>query len=99
MDIESAAEALQNILREYKGLEHLRVNKRGQSLTICSGDPKNPWPHARLTRVGKTSNHWQLSFPNHRGRWEKTPFIDSLTELTSMLIRDFGFHLQNFDSF
>jgi hypothetical protein len=99
MDIETAAESLQRSLEEHKNFRHLRVKKRGQSLTIFSGKPEDPWPHARLSRKSSTSNLWQLSFPDHKGRWERTPFFGSLRELTVMLARDFSFLMRDFDSF
>lgn len=98
MDIEAAAQTLQRFLGEYKNFRHLRVKKRGQSLTIFSGKPEDPWPHARLSRKGSRSDVWQLSFPKHTGRWERTPFVGSLRELTGMLVRDFPFLMRDFDS-
>ena len=96
MDIESAAANLQRSLNAYRGFDHLRVKKRGQSLTIFSGKPDDPWLHARLSRKTKSSNLWALSLPNHRGRWERTPYVGNIQELTEMLVRDFPFHFQDF---
>lgn len=95
MDIESAAASLQRSLNAYNGFDYLRVTKRGQALTIFSGQPDDPWLHARLSRKNKTSNLWTLSFPNHRGRWERTPYVGNIQELTELLARDFSFHLQD----
>lgn len=97
MDIESAARTLQHCLGQHEGFGHLRVKKRGQSLTIFSGEADDPWPHARLVRKGSTSDIWQLSFPNHRGRWERTPFFGSISQLAAMLARDFPFLMRDFE--
>jgi hypothetical protein len=98
MDIETAMNTLQRSLAEHKNFRHLRVKKRGQSLTILSGKPDEPWPHARLSRKASKGDVWQLSFPKHTGRWERTPFVGSLRELAVMLVRDFAFLMRDFDS-
>ena len=96
MDIESAAENLQRSLKAHRAFGHLRVKKRGQSLTIFSGKPDDPWLHARLSRKTKSSNLWALSFPNYRGRWERTPYVGNIQELAHMCARDFPFLFQDF---
>lgn len=86
-------EALEAIVAASDGLEHLFVKKRGDSLTICSGDRSNPYRHARLTNLG--ANVWGLSFPHHSGRWERSPFIGSMDELATTLVNHFAFYLDN----
>lgn len=97
MDIETAAYRLETALGK-SSFQHLRVKTRGQALTILSGKTDNVWPHARLSRNSPKGNSWRLSFPNRRGRWDKTPFVGSLDEMVALLTRDFAFHLHDFDS-
>ena len=85
-------EEVEDLLRRQEGFDHLRVNKRGDSITLYSGDGPNRQQHARLTHLEPTT--WGLSFPRHTGRWERTPLIGSLEELVTTLVRDFSFHLE-----
>jgi hypothetical protein len=96
LDIQAAARTLEKSLEGQKRFKHLRVKKRGQSLTIFSGEAGDPWFHARLQRRTATGDVWQLSFPNYKGRWQRTPFVGSLAQLTALLVRDFAFHLHDF---
>jgi hypothetical protein len=83
---------LNRLLSCEEGLDHLRAEKRGDSITICSGDGTDQQKHARLTQLG--AGTWGLSFPHHTGRWERTPFVGSLEELVATLVSDFSFHLE-----
>jgi hypothetical protein len=69
-------------LRQH-GLEHLRVRRRGDTLTLVSGPENDPIAHARLRKV--SSQWWTLEMPTHTGRWDKTglraPRLDVLTAL------------------
>jgi hypothetical protein len=85
-------EELERLLRSEEGLDHLRANKRGDSITICSGADADQQKHARLSKLG--SAIWGLSFPHHSGRWERTPFVGPMDELVATLVRDFSFHLE-----
>ncbi len=87
------ADELARLLAQHEGLEHLRVKKRGDSLTIFSGSATDPDPHARLTHLG--GDEWGLSFPQHTGRWEKTPFVDTMPGVVATLVTDFGFLLSD----
>jgi hypothetical protein len=93
MDTRSPEE-LESILRRYPDLNHLRVRKRGQSLTLYSEDAHGPQDHARFTSLAART--WGLSLPHHTGRWEKTPFTGSLDELVEVLVTDFGFYLERY---
>ena len=89
------AEELEELLARHQQLSHLRVKKRGDSLTISSGDASDSHPHARLTHLGR--GHWGLSLPRHTGRWERTPFMGTMDEVVATLISDLGFHLEDLD--
>jgi hypothetical protein len=73
-----------------QGLSHLRVRRRGDSLTIESGPDTGPYPHAKLCR--RATHIWQLYMPT-RSRWEATPFCGSRDELVATLFADFGWAL------
>ena len=87
------AEELEEVLARYEGLDHLRVKKRGDSLTILSGDCADPNFHARITHLGR--GEWGLSLPHHTGRWEKTPFTGSMNEVIETVVTDFSFYLDD----
>ena len=86
-------EELENSLARYQGLDHLKVKKRGNSLTIFSAQTKDQHLHARLTHLG--GGHWGLSLPRHTGRWEKTPFTGTMDDLVETLVSNFGFYLED----
>jgi hypothetical protein len=75
-DLSRDADLLRQALAD-RGLSHLRVTKRGKSLTILSG--AHDAPEARLTLVAPGS--WRLDLPDHRDRWEATPFEGALDEM------------------
>ena len=77
------------------GLPHLRARHRGDLVTIESGPAKDPWPHARLRRVGV--HVWQLEMATHTGRWEPTPLRGLQEQLLSMLVDKFGWTLQSIE--
>ncbi len=84
-------EALEALLARHRSLGHLRVKKRGNSLTIVSGDP--PHKHARITALGR--GIWGLSLPRHMGRWERTPFVGTMEQVIDTLTTDFRFYLDD----
>jgi hypothetical protein len=88
----NAKEVLEQKLRQHEGTSHLRVTKRGDSLSILSGEPGDTLKHARLTHLG--AKHWGLSLPTHNGRWEPTPFTGTMDELLETLLTDFSFYLE-----
>ena len=89
-------EALEESLARYQDLEHLKVKRRGESLTIFSGASPNQQRHARLTHLG--GGQWGLSFPHHTGRWEKTPFTGTMDDVVETLVTNFGFYLEDFSA-
>ncbi len=88
-------EAVEEHLAESPELRHIRVRRRADLLTLESGDPRDPVPHARLRRV--SVHLWQLEMSTHTGRWEPTPFRDQLTPLLDMLTDDFAWTLVPID--
>jgi hypothetical protein len=75
-----------------RGLRHLRARHRADLVTIESGLAKDPWPHARLRRVGV--HVWQLEMATHTGRWQPTPLRGPQDRLLAMLVDQFGWTLQ-----
>ncbi len=91
LDFDTAEEFFAELL----SYRHLRVRRRADLLTIESGSPRDPVPHARLRQV--TVHLWRLEMPTHSGRWETTPFRDELTALLEMLVSDFSWALAPID--
>jgi hypothetical protein len=77
-DMDSEADTLQELLQK-RGLNHLRVHKRGKALILNSGPEDDPEPEARLTSLER--GQWRLDMRHHSGKWEQTPFTGSLDEL------------------
>ncbi len=77
------------------GLEHLRCRSRADVITLESGPPEDPYPHARLRRVAV--DLWRLEMPTRSGRWEPTPARGPLSDVLSSLISDFGWVLEPVD--
>jgi hypothetical protein len=85
------AEAVETYLRDTAGLAHLRTRRRADLVIIESGADEDPWPHARLRRVGV--HRWRLEMAKHTGRWETTPFEAQRDELVRLLVETFGWTL------
>jgi len=62
-----------------RGLAHLRVIKRGRTLTVVSGPEASPEPEVRLSHVPPRS--WRLDLRHHTGKWEQTPFVGTMGQL------------------
>lgn len=52
-------------------------------------------PVARLTPLG--GDQYGLSFHQHTGRWEPTPFTGDLAHLAGVLVTEFGAYLASYD--
>jgi hypothetical protein len=74
-------------------LNHLRVKKRADSLTLDAGSPDDPWPRARFRLL--TKQRWTLDVADAAGRWEATPFQGSLKELLALLADTFPWVLSD----
>ena len=85
------AETAQDFLHGRKGLSHLRVRKRGDLLTIVSGDADDVDTHARVRRV--SVQYWRLEMPAGT-TWEPTPFHGPLREILATLADSFGWTLE-----
>jgi len=76
----------------HHGLRHLRVRRRGDTLTIESGSAgRGAFPHARMRR--ETVHLWRLELPTSTGRWETTPLRDVIDHLVALLISDLSWTL------
>jgi hypothetical protein len=84
---------LRDLLLQRPGLQHLKVRRRGETLTIYSGQPGDTCPHAKYEHLGNET--WGLSLPRHNGRWDPLPVSGALEEVTETLLRDFGFVLDD----
>jgi len=76
-------------------LQHLRARKRGACIIIESGPKTDACAHARLRRV--SAQQWALEMPDHRDRWEPTPFVDRIEPLLQSLVDEFAWTLQPVD--
>lgn len=83
--------SVEEIIRAQDGLDHLRVERRGKSITLVSYPESVRVPHARLTHIEQRI--WGLGLPRANGRWERTPFVGSVNQLMEILLGDLGFHL------
>jgi hypothetical protein len=77
-------------LRE-QGLGHLRVRKRGDTLTLLSGPADDPVTHARLRKVSR--QWWTLEMPTHMERWERTGLEAPRLEILRALVEQFPWAL------
>ena len=91
MAIESDFAELSRLLAARPELAHVSIRKYGQSLILCQQDEHATDNLIRFTRQSAT--RWSLSFAQHTGRWEATPFEDSLPTLFHMVCEQFSFYL------
>jgi hypothetical protein len=75
-------------LGDYK---HVTVEAQRGSLYVHVDEE----PVARLTRLG--GDQYGLSFHQHTGRWEPTPFTGDLAQLAGVLVTEFGAYLASYD--
>jgi hypothetical protein len=85
------SDTLAKLVAVHPELSHLQIRKHGQSLILFSQDEYGPENHVRFTRVNAT--RWRLSFALHTGKWDATPFEDTLTALFAMVLEQFSFYL------
>jgi hypothetical protein len=78
-------------LAEYGGLEHVRVRKRADLLTLESGPKDDVVPHTRFRRVGV--HRWQIEMPLQGGGWDRTPMRGQLLEVLDAVINQFPWML------
>lgn len=70
---------------------HVTVEAQRGSLHVLVDDE----PVARLTPLG--GDRYGLSFHQHTGRWEPTPFTGDLAQLAGVLVTEFGAYLASYD--
>ena len=88
---DSDATAARRFLRERGGLTHIRARCRADLLTLESGRPGDPIPHARLRREGV--HLWRLEMPTSSGRWDKTQHRAQLGQVLQILAEDYPWML------
>jgi hypothetical protein len=81
------ADDLREWIAAREGLDHLRVRRRADLLTLVSGDEADPVAHARFRRA--TVHLWTLECATHTGRFERTGFRDTLPRIFELLISTF----------
>jgi hypothetical protein len=72
-------------------LKHLRARRRGRVVTLESGPADDPVAHARFRR--DTVHLWVLEMPARGGRWDPTPFRDTLEHLMALVEASFPWTL------
>lgn len=82
----SHADKIEKYLHK-RGFEHLRAYKRGAAVTVLSGPADDPVKHFRVRR--DTVHLWCLDMADHRGRWERTPYRESLDVLLQRVVDSF----------
>lgn len=70
---------------------HVTVEAQRGLLCVLVDDE----PVARLTPLGR--DQYGLSFHQHTGRWEPTPFTGDLAHLAGVLVTEFGAYLESYD--
>lgn len=93
---EDDVHVVEALLHDRDDLRHVRVRRRSDLLTLESGPADDPQPNARFRRVAV--HLWTLELPTHTRRWEKTPYRDQLRILFAMLVDEFGWLLESWDS-
>jgi len=86
---------LASLIEDRQGLDHLLVKKHGNALILCSEFEGDPIKHARLLKLNQSK--WALSFANHRGRWEPTPFRGTKKEMFELLATQFPWTIAPLD--
>lgn len=79
---------------EKHGIDHLRVRRRADLLTLESGPADDPFAHARLRRVAVSL--WRLEMPEGRG-WAATPVRGQIDAVLTTLVEEFGWTLEPLD--
>lgn len=86
----AAQSTIESKLHE-KGYLHLKVRIHGKNLVIYSEDNDGKYNRARLTRHNAYT--YQIGMADHRGKWERTPFVGTLSEMIDVLTQQFSFVL------
>ncbi len=87
--MQSARTTLERLLNSNELTAGMYVRIHGDNLIVgrefpCGPDEKpEPLDSVKLTRLGRSS--WGLSVRRHTGRWERTPFLGSMKEMTDAI--------------
>ncbi len=84
-------EDVEEFLATRKNLRHLRAHRRANCIILTTGPTDLPRSCARLRRI--SVHRWTLDMPDHRGRWEATPYEDALEPLLAFLVKSFSWAL------
>jgi len=88
-DMQSARAALERLLESNELTKGMYVRIHGDNLIVGRELPCGPDETletvdcVRLTR--RTRSSWGLSVRRHTGRWERTPFLGSMNDMTDAL--------------
>lgn len=82
----------EQILRSRPQYRHLRTRAQGDLVIIESGPPDDPIPHLRFRRA--SVQWWYLEMPSHTGKWERTPYRDSISDLLALVEKQFAWTLE-----
>ena len=91
--LEQGKSYVEKILHENQ-LGHLKVTIRGSNIVVYSEHEKHKENRCRFTPVQADS--YIMNMSNHKGKWEPTPFEDSLEELMQMIIEQFPWVLTDY---
>jgi hypothetical protein len=92
---EMAVDWLHERFKSVRELDHLRARKRGRTVTLESGPTPDVVAHVRFRR--DTVHLWFLEMPARGGRWETTPYRDTLPALMELLEDQFSWTLAPID--
>jgi len=86
----SEAEPLAAAIHALGNYSHVTVEPQRGLLCVLVDEE----PVARLTPLGR--DQYGLSFHQHTGRWEPTPFTGDLAHLAGVLVTEFGAYLESY---
>lgn len=86
-----AVDWLHDAFANTDGLTHLRARRRGRVVTVESGPKGDVVPHIRFRR--DTVDLWFLEMPARGGKWQQTPFRDSIETLLDLVKAQFPWTL------
>lgn len=90
-DTSGEAERLAAAIHALGNYSHVTVEAQRGLLCVHADEE----PVARLTPLGP--DQYGLSFHQHTGRWEPTPFTGDLAHLADVLVTEFGAYLASYD--
>ena len=89
--VSGEAEQLAAAIQALGNYSHVTVEPQRGLLYVHADEE----PVARLTPLG--GGQYGLSFHQHTGRWEPTPFTGDLAHLAGILVTEFGAYLASYD--